>query len=574
MSASAAKNSSNYPYLLKNLQSLPRVLRLTQDIKIGPAAASACDNSSSMATQRNSWMFVDCQGLKSCGTEGSDVLFEICWKLLSESEALDGFCAGTIPGAATVVRPAIILGRSSLARITRLCGIRPVELARAPDIDEVASAFANAIEDHQPAGIVIHYAVFERPFLSILWALARPGVEFPVPVICTHDLARKQLPELNSYSLKAVAGYFGAPCDEMKRAEAHVDATIAIWRGLQCLDRESGRPGKELRSLRLALPDVPGTYRFFDARGRVLYVGKATSLHHRVNSYFRGGVRDDSRKREMMAQVKNIEVFPAPSPLHAALDEFRSIIDLSPPYNIAMNKDDRPVVWLDRESLLPVSSAGETGRVFRVLGPFASDSVFNDLRSLSAIYRGEEPEKPIEFMFPGLDPHDEILHEALDRVVALTGIPEASFGRPFAWLSAAVLRFLRNADHDESLEDPRGESRDELPWDVECVTRSILRKLKRAATTWSQMASVRLLCGAEVTIARGGEGSGTLSEAIPVAGPATLGSIHQLQEAALILSGIKAAGKEGSMVQVKRVSGRLIVTGRRGITSRILFTNR
>ncbi len=39
---------------------------------------------------------------------------------------------------------------------------------------------------------------------------------------------------------------------------------------------------------RLALPDKPGIYRMLAKNGQILYVGKATSLKSRVNSYFRG----------------------------------------------------------------------------------------------------------------------------------------------------------------------------------------------------------------------------------------------------------------------------------------------
>jgi hypothetical protein len=523
-----------------------------------------------MVTQRNSWMFVDCQGLKSCGTAGTDVLFEVSWKVLSGAGETDDF---EVDGMTTLVRPPVILSRRSLMRITQLCGIRPVELAKAPDAGDVAELFARAVEHHQPDAIVIHYAAFERPFIANLWELARPGAEFPVPLICTRDLSRKQMPELNSYSLKAVAGYFGTPCDEMKRALSHVDATIAVWRGLRDMELDGGRPGKELRALRLALPDVPGTYRFFDARGRILYVGKATSLHHRVNSYFRGGVRNDSRKREMMAQVKHIEVREAPSPLHAALDEFRGIVEMSPPYNIAMKKDDRPVVWLDRVSLLPLSIKGMTPNV-RALGPFATDMVFADLRAIAALCRGEAPEKPLEFLFPGIDPECAALREGFAGAIDLLGLTSDASRRPGAWLSRAVWRFLAGKDRDEDLEDPRGESRDELPWDAGCVTRSILRKLKRAAIKWAHTTSVRILSGAEVTVGGVVSPSGELQGSRPVSVPDDFCSIHQLQEAALILSGIKAATKDGSGISVKLGSGRVICPGRRGVTGRLLFSGR
>jgi len=46
-------------------------------------------------------------------------------------------------------------------------------------------------------------------------------------------------------------------------------------------------PGKErLAEQRRALPDQPGVYLFRDARGRVIYVGKAKSIRKRVASHF------------------------------------------------------------------------------------------------------------------------------------------------------------------------------------------------------------------------------------------------------------------------------------------------
>lgn len=508
---------------------------------------------------------------------GTDVLFEIAWKVLPELQN----CPGEDPSVATtLVRPSITLSRRDLSRISRLCGIGAVELAKAPDIHEVARVFAQVIDRHQPAGIVIHYAAFERPFLAMLWEIARPGTPLPVPVICTRDRARGLLPELESYSLKAVAGYFDDPCGDMKRAGANVDATISVWRGLDAIAASdatkspgAGRPGQELRSMRLSLPDVPGTYRFFDARGRILYVGKATSLYHRVNSYFRGGVRGDSRKREMMAQVKRIEVCEAPSPLHAALDEFRVIVELAPPYNIAMKKDDRPVIWLDRASLNALSSR-ETVNHRRALGPFATESVFADIRSLAAIWRGDEPEKPLEFLFPGLDAGDDVLPDALSQAIESLGMTSRSAERPGSWLSLAVFRFLRGMDRDEDIEDPRGDSRDELPWDADCVIRSILRKLKRSAIQWSHTRSMRVLRGSVVSLATKASQQGGFTGSLSVSAPSSLCSIHQLQEAALILSGIKATAKDGSEVSVKLGSGMILRPGNLGFLGRLVFMDR
>ena len=53
----------------------------------------------------------------------------------------------------------------------------------------------------QPAPTVIHFARFERPFLRALAA-----GELPLDIVCTHDIARRLLPDLPRCSLRALAG--------------------------------------------------------------------------------------------------------------------------------------------------------------------------------------------------------------------------------------------------------------------------------------------------------------------------------------------------------------------------------
>lgn len=519
-----------------------------------------------MELQPNAIMFVDCQGLKSCGAKGHDVLIEICWTIQKSSSRTFG--SATILELAellwteTVVRPSSILSRRNLLTVEKLCGIRPKELAQAPDYSDVAEALVLDIERYCPSQILIHYAGFERPFLLGLWKRIRPGKPFPVPIVCTRDLARERLPELESYSLKAVAGYFGDPCDRLKRAGAHARATIAVWRGLHDLDGSdcNGRPGKELRAQRLALPDKPGTYRFYDARGRILYIGKATSLKHRVNSYFRGGVRGDLRKREMIAQVKQIKIREADSPLHAALDEFRGIVGLEPPYNIAMKKDDGFAHWFARHSLLPEVSVNSPR-----LGPVGSLAAFIDVRSIAGLASGAEPEKPLDAMFPGLSEgegsSDTELKAGIKLAIDFFRISLEFAHSPGVWLAKAIGASRRGDDRDELIEDPRGEQRDELPWDAECVFRSIRRKLKRGAAIYWQTASVRLLCGAEVMV----------TGQSPVEAPAKIESLYELQEMNLILSGIRSAIRMDESIRVTLRSGHLIRPGQAGLSSRVLF---
>ena len=90
------------------------------------------------------------------------------------------------------------------------------------------------------------------------------------------------------------------------------------------------------RDVRLSLPHAPGIYRMLRTDGSVLYVGKAASLHHRVNSYFRKQNGVPERLLEMLSQARAISFDVTPSPLEAALLEPDEIKRHRPPYNVAL----------------------------------------------------------------------------------------------------------------------------------------------------------------------------------------------------------------------------------------------
>lgn len=56
-----------------------------------------------------------------------------------------------------------------------------------------------------------------------------------------------------------------------------------------------------------SIPTDPGVYRFFDAFGNVIYVGKAKNLRSRASSYFSKEALDDPRIRDWMPFVKDVD---------------------------------------------------------------------------------------------------------------------------------------------------------------------------------------------------------------------------------------------------------------------------
>ncbi len=87
-----------------------------------------------------------------------------------------------------------------------------------------------------------------------------------------------------------------------------------------------------------SLPDEPGVYYYRDAENTILYVGKATSLRHRVGSYWQRPL--DARLQQMVAKIATITVQTTETALEALILEANEITRLHPPYNV-LGKDDK-----------------------------------------------------------------------------------------------------------------------------------------------------------------------------------------------------------------------------------------
>jgi excinuclease ABC subunit C len=141
-----------------------------------------------------------------------------------------------------------------------------------------------------------------------------------------------------------------------------------------------------LRYAKLA-PSQPGVYRMIDARGDVLYVGKAKNVKNRVRAYARpAGL--DTRIERMIAATRALEFVVTRTETEALLLEANLIKRLRPRFNVLLRDDKSfPYIMITSDHWAPqiLKHRGARTRQGHYYGPFASVWAVN--RTINALQR-------------------------------------------------------------------------------------------------------------------------------------------------------------------------------------------
>src|SRR6201996_2410958 len=179
----------------------------------------------------------------------------------------------------------------------------------------------------------------------------------------------------------------GTPSNPHGAERFHEDRASYTLKGSDQPDLETGIAA--IRETVRTLPARPGVYRMQDARGDVLYVGKARSLKNRVTNYTQVA-RLPKRLSRMVAQTRGLTVVTTNTEAEALLLEAQLIKRFRPPYNVLLRDDKSfPFILLREDHDFPRVQLHRGARRAKgqYFGPFAgAGAVRKTLTALQKLF--------------------------------------------------------------------------------------------------------------------------------------------------------------------------------------------
>jgi excinuclease ABC subunit C len=179
----------------------------------------------------------------------------------------------------------------------------------------------------------------------------------------------------------------GRPSHPDAQQRFNEEAATYTVRGADAPDLDQGV--KAIREVVRTLPVRPGVYRMTDAKGDVLYVGKARSLRNRVTNYTQVA-RLTKRLQRMVSQTRGLQIVTTNNEAEALLLEAQLIKRHRPPYNVLLRDDKSfPFILLREDHDFPRVQLHRGARRHKgqYYGPFASaGSVRTTLTALQKLF--------------------------------------------------------------------------------------------------------------------------------------------------------------------------------------------
>ncbi len=224
--------------------------------------------------------------------------------------------------------------------ITHLTGITEEMVSDAPVFEDIASEVFELLEGRI---FVAHNVNFD--YKIVKGHLERSGYAIPSKRLCTVRMSRKLLPGYPSYSLGKLSASLGLAHQNAHRAMGDAEVTAELFhllfqkntgeieQALKANSKEATLPANLPKENYEKLPDQPGVYYFHDAKGKIIYIGKAKNLKKRVTTHFTG--KNGLKKRGFLESIFDVSYELTGNEVIASLLEEAEIKHYWPAFNNA-----------------------------------------------------------------------------------------------------------------------------------------------------------------------------------------------------------------------------------------------
>ena len=210
-------------------------------------------------------------------------------------------------------------------------------LRNAPKFYEVAKRI---VEITEGCILVAHNADFDNRILKT--EFKRLGFPFKRKTLCTVELSKELIPNMESYSLGKLARALGIPMSDRHRANGDALATLKLFKML--LQKDTGKSiikdaikveqksklAPNLRDIIDEMPSDTGVYYIHDSEGNIIYIGKSNNIRKRITQHF---TNRNSKSKKIQNQVATVTFEKTGSELVALLKESEEIKANKPVHN-------------------------------------------------------------------------------------------------------------------------------------------------------------------------------------------------------------------------------------------------
>ena len=226
--------------------------------------------------------------------------------------------------------------------VVNLTGINKNMLRNAPKFYEVAKRIIEITSD---CIVVAHNSSFDYRILRT--EFRRLSYEYKRETLCTVELSKKLIPDLESYKLGRLCRTLGIPVTDRHRANGDAIATVKLFKMLldkdlkktiitNAIKQESNNKlDPKLITIIESLPTSTGVYYIHKADGEIIYIGKSKNIKKRVNQHF---TKTNAKSKKIQLLVTAVTYEKTGSELFALLKESEEIKRNKPIFNRALKR--------------------------------------------------------------------------------------------------------------------------------------------------------------------------------------------------------------------------------------------